>query len=204
MNTIIRQLTLADLPYIYDICLKTGNNGKDASNLFMDPYMIGHYYAAPYLFYEIDVCFAAVNNDNEYKRPSGYIIGTSDSASFYEWFYSSWIPHVQLLYPRDSTLTSPNEKRILEIIYEKDEAPDSSILKDYPAHLHIDLLSELQGRGAGKLLMKTFFEKLQKKQCKGLHLGVAKANEHAVGFYKKLGFSILEESQYSFLLGLKF
>ncbi len=204
MNTIIRQLTLADVPYVYDICLKTGNNGKDASELFMDPYMIGQYYAAPYLFYEIDVCFAAVNNDAAYKRPSGYIIGTSDSASYYEWFYSVWIPQVQLLYPRDSIFKSPNEKRISKIIYEKNETPDGEILKEYPAHLHIDLLSELQGRGAGKSLMNTFFEALKKKDCKGLHLGVSKDNENAVGFYKKIGFNILEESQYSFLLGIKF
>lgn len=31
---IIRQSCIQDLPYIYDICLKTGNSGKDATDSF--------------------------------------------------------------------------------------------------------------------------------------------------------------------------
>ncbi len=201
---LIRKVTHADLPYVYEICLKTGNNGKDASSLFFDPYLLGQYYAAPYLFFEGDICFAAVNTDVSFKRPSGYILGTSDSVSFYTWFYSKWIPDVQQIYQKGTAVKSPAEKHMIDLFYETNEAPKNAVLKEYPAHLHIDLLPELQGRGAGKLLMNTFIEALKNKQCKGLHLGVSKENEHAVGFYKSLGFTVLEDNNLSFLLGLKF
>jgi hypothetical protein len=36
---IIRKAVLSDIPYLYDICLKTGDKGNDASALFYDPYI---------------------------------------------------------------------------------------------------------------------------------------------------------------------
>lgn len=204
MNTKIRQLTTADLPYIYDICVKTGDNGNDASSFFYDPYIIGQYYAVPYIFFEPDICFVALQEEHESKRPFGYIIGTSDSSAYYSWFYDTWIPQLQNMYPKELKVKSEQERRIISLFYEKNEAPEPGILQEYPAHLHIDLLKELQGKGAGKMLMNTFFTALQNKGCKGLHLGVSKQNEHAVGFYQKIGFSILDDSPYSLLLGLKF
>jgi hypothetical protein len=56
-DTIIRRAALSDLPYLYEICLKTGDAGKDASALFNDPYLMGQYYATPYLLFPAGICF---------------------------------------------------------------------------------------------------------------------------------------------------
>ena len=59
---IIRKSCLQDLPYIYEICLKTGASGKDATELFNDKNMLGSYYAAPYIVNSPKDCFVVVEN----------------------------------------------------------------------------------------------------------------------------------------------
>ncbi|MBN2435540.1 MAG: GNAT family N-acetyltransferase [Spirochaetes bacterium] len=203
MNKNIRLLTQPDLPYVYDICLRTGNNGDDAHHHFRDPFLIGQYYAAPYLFYEPDVCFAVIDGQSAIRRPSGYIVGTSDSTSYYKWLHTCWLPRLQQIYPSDLPKPSEAEKWILRLVNGTDDIPTNKILSDYPAHLHIDLLPCMQGKGYGKLLIQNFITALKEKSCPGVHLGVSKQNVNAIGFYKRSGFLILEEDSESCLLGIR-
>ncbi|MBE2212416.1 MAG: GNAT family N-acetyltransferase, partial [Opitutaceae bacterium] len=62
----------------------------------------------------------------------------------------------------------------------------------YPAHLHIDLLPVLQGRGVGRRLMDAFLGALRVRGVPGVHLGVSTANPGAIAFYERLGFACLE------------
>ncbi|MBQ8575312.1 MAG: GNAT family N-acetyltransferase [Clostridia bacterium] len=58
----------------------------------------------------------------------------------------------------------------------------------YPAHLHIDLLDEYQGKGYGSQMMKTLLAKLKEMKLPGVMLIVDKDNEGAQRFYKRAGF----------------
>ncbi|MBU1680822.1 MAG: GNAT family N-acetyltransferase, partial [Bacteroidetes bacterium] len=59
----IRNYHPSDLTALYRICLKTGNSGKDATDLHSDPEIIGHFYAAPYAVFEPELSFiAAIDN----------------------------------------------------------------------------------------------------------------------------------------------
>ncbi len=60
--------------------------------------------------------------------------------------------------------------------------------KKYPAHLHIDLLDEYQGKGYGSQLMETLLNKLKEMEIPGVMLIVDKDNEGAQRFYKRAGF----------------
>ena len=61
----------------------------------------------------------------------------------------------------------------------------------YPSHLHINLVPRLQGRGIGRRLIATLISALRDHGSRGLHLLVGRANQHAVGFYRHVGFSEL-------------
>ena len=61
MNYSIRQASASDLPYIYDICRLTGKVGKDCTPLISDHHIVGQYFAAPYIHYEMDTCFVVDN-----------------------------------------------------------------------------------------------------------------------------------------------
>jgi len=80
MTFLINPYTQENHDIVYDICVKTADNGDDASHLHEDPKLIGHYFAGPYINLEPDSAFI-LNDEN---GPCGYIIGALDSASFYK------------------------------------------------------------------------------------------------------------------------
>ncbi|MCZ9343187.1 GNAT family N-acetyltransferase, partial [Streptomyces sp. TRM76130] len=61
-------------------------------------------------------------------------------------------------------------------------------LAAHPAHLHIDLLPEWQGRGYGRALTHTFLRALRQRAVPSVHLVMATANTPARAFYDRLGF----------------
>ncbi|MDR2923682.1 MAG: GNAT family N-acetyltransferase [Treponema sp.] len=197
----IRKAVLSDLPYLYEICLKTGNEGKDASALFSDQYLLGHYYAAPYLVYQSGICFVT---EYEY-RPQGYIVAVPDTVSFRRWMEEQWLGPLRKQYPRPfAPARSHKEEKIIDYIHERQfpvDSEDKPLLAEYPAHLHIDLLPSLQGKGQGRALIDSLFSELVQKGVHGLHLGVSSSNPGAVAFYRKMGFSVLEEQDWGFTMG---
>ena len=67
-------------------------------------------------------------------------------------------------------------------------------LAEYPAHLHIDLLPELQGQGFGRRLIDTLRAALAARGVPAVHLGMDAANTGARAFYDRLGFHELASS----------
>src|SRR5262249_34604312 len=95
MEFTIRPFQLSDLQALNEICLRTGDNGADASHLYRDPDLLGQRFAAPYAVLEPDLCFVLVHRD----RPCGYILGTRDSAAFYARCEREWFPDLRRRYP---------------------------------------------------------------------------------------------------------
>ena len=193
----IRKALPQDLPYLYAIALKTAFAGLDGTEYYHDPYCVGHYYAAPYLFFESDLCFIALDENN---TPSGYIVGTSDTRAFNEWMQHDWLPVLQDQYKQVSNFSSEAEQKMIRTLL---KGPGEGIWQNmgYPAHLHIDILPHLQGKGLGKSLMEMFCSEVKKTGAHGIHLGVDGRNTRAYGFYERMGFSILEEQSWGAIFG---
>jgi ribosomal protein S18 acetylase RimI-like enzyme len=197
----IRRAVLSDLPYLYEICLKTGDESRDATPFFSDPYAIGQYYAAPYLVYPNGICFVA---DYEH-RPQGYIVAVPDTVAFSRWMEEEWLPPLRKRYSEPfQPSRSEKENGIIGLILRRRFPVDMAAqpyLADYPAHLHIDLLPCIQQKGVGRKLMDSLFAELAQQKVKGLHLGVGASNTGAVAFYQKVGFTVLKEFIGGFTLG---
>lgn len=65
-------------------------------------------------------------------------------------------------------------------------------LAAWPAHLHIDLLPEWQGRGYGRKLMRTLLAALAERGVPAVHLVMTVANKPARAFYGRMGFEEIE------------
>jgi ribosomal protein S18 acetylase RimI-like enzyme len=188
------------MPYLYRICLKTANAGKDASGQFLDEALPGHYYAAPYLVYDRQLCFIA----EEGSQPCGYIVAASHSPTFYDWMNTEWLPPLrkQRPLPPPSGLTDM-ERRFIALLHRNPAENPPPYIEEYPAHLHINLMDGHQGKGLGRALMDALFSALNRGGVSGVHLGVARSNTGAVFFYTALGFSLLDETPDTFFMGKK-
>lgn len=189
LNSTIRPYRAADLDMLYEICLKTGNEGDDASHLYHDVKALGYLYTAPYAIREPDLAFVLEDE----AGVCGYILGAFDSSAFEEWLHETWYPQLRktLKEPEgDPANFTPDERVYWQIFHP--ERNNAEILASYPSHLHIDLLPRAQGQGNGRRMMEAFLNALRDKGSKGVHLGLARNNERAFKFYRKLGFEVLE------------
>ena len=193
----IRSYHPEDSDAVYNICLKTGDSGNDATHLFTDPLVLGHIYAGPYMKYEPQSVFI-LNDENNL---CGYIMGTMNSKAFYDWMYNEWFPSVRNNYNQPSG--DPSKwNRTEETINIFFLPMNKKLFKEFPAHLHIDLLPGAQGRGQGKLMMDHYISHLKDNNIKGVHLELSITNERAFNFYKKYGMDELERNEDSIFMGL--
>ena len=187
----IRPYRPKDLNALYDICLKTGDTGEDATHLYRDPKLLGHLYAAPYAVLEPDLTFVLEDS----AGVCGYILGAFNSETFYERLETEWFPPLRERYPKPSGDESGwiRDERIVKQFY--GEPPESPFLGAYPSHLHIDLLPRAQGSGNGRTLMETFLAVLIEKGSPGVHLGTSPKNVRSEKFYLKMGFHKLKRQE---------
>ncbi len=69
-------------------------------------------------------------------------------------------------------------------------APEVDLAR-WPAHLHIDLLPEARGQGAGRLLIDGWLDRLRGDGVAGCHLHTFAENSSAIAFFASVGFEQL-------------
>ena len=192
----IRSYKSADTSAVYEICLKTGNSGQDATHLFSDPLVLGHIYVGPYMEFEPQSVFILEDD----QGPCGYIMGVLDSQTYYQWMHSEWLPKIRVNYkkPTGNPDTWDETEKITDLLF---HPVSQRLLPDYPAHLHIDLLLRAQGKGQGKLLMDRFIDYLKYNKIPGLHLELSSNNDRAFNFYRKYGIEELDRDNESIIMG---
>lgn len=193
----IRPYHPSDLPDLYHICLGTGDAGQDGTHLYQDPYLLGHYYAAPYAVLEPDLSFVLTGDG----VPVGYVLGARDTETFGKRCETEWFPPLRaryLLPPEDDTSRDAQMVRALHRGHQQQNE-----FADYPAHLHIDILPVGQGLGWGRRLIETLIDQMRSLSVPGVHLGVGGRNTRAIGFYEHVGFHRVKEAPWGLIMGMK-
>ncbi|SHN35773.1 GNAT family N-acetyltransferase [Cryptosporangium aurantiacum] len=184
-DPVVRPYDDADLDAVRDICVRTGHEGGDARPLYPDPSIFPTAFADPYVAFEPELAY--VVDDGE--RAVGYIVGTADTVAFVKRYRGEWLPSVADRWPlTDGTSRTDHLVRLLH-------DPERLLwpeLEVYPAHLHIDLLPDYQGRGLGRVLMNRFLGTLAARGVPAVHLGMVPTNYAARAFYDRLGFVQLD------------
>jgi len=190
---------------LYEICLRTAASGEDGSELFRSaPESVGDLYAVPYAEFAPELI--TILDDG--SGACGYVLGVSDTAAYEDWLEAHWFPLLRQRYqlPQDGGVELDAASRLIRRFHGPVQREAASLLAEYPAHLHIDLLPRAQGQGLGRQLMETFLAALRVRGVAGVHLGLGAANLRALGFYRRLGFSEIErrgEPTHSLVMGLK-
>ena len=141
-----------------------------------------------YLEQEPQNCFVAVDEND---KVIGYIYGAADYDN-YQNNFSEYINAVAEI---------ENRKFLNDALT---EMYDHAIYKkDYPAHLHIDILPDYQSKGIGSKLIKAFCDNLREQKVKGVMLIVGTENEGARRFYERNGFILLQDMPTGAAYGMK-
>jgi len=189
----IRRFRDTDRADVAEICLKTGDGGSDATGMHGSDELLADIFALPYVDLEPETAFVVDTGE----RVSGYIVAAADTRAFVDRYRRDWLPAFMEKY------RAVEPSGILDLGLD----PDRMIIQEldeYPAHLHIDLLPELQGQGMGRLLMRALLAELRERGVPGVHLGVSPSNTNARAFYKRLGFEPLpSDAGAGSLLGIR-
>ena len=192
----IRPYRSGDRDAVYEICLKTGKSGEDATGWLDNDDVLPDIYALPYVDLAPETAFV-VDVDG---RAHGYILGVADTAAFVERLRTQWLPGFEAKYPLTGDDT-PTQRFVRDA-----RRPERMLipeLDDYPAHLHIDLLPDLQGQGFGRMLVRTLTTELRSRGVPGVWLEYGADNVNAGAFYRRLGFTPLPSSAAGTRVGLR-
>ncbi|MEW2812619.1 GNAT family N-acetyltransferase [Streptomyces massasporeus] len=187
-SSVIRPYRPEDRPALDDICIRTAHHGEDSRPHYADPGIFPVTFAAPYVHLEPDLAFVL---DDGRGRAVGYILGTADTHRFAGAFRATWLPQVAGRYPEPPRPPRTPDEVMAGLLHH----PERMVLPElagHPAHLHIDLLPDWQGRGHGRRLMRTFLRALQDRGVPAVHLSMATANTRARAFYDRMGFEEID------------
>ncbi len=193
----IRKYEKSDRSAIREITYRTGFKGEDLTGrgYFDDKELWFLVFIDYYCRYEPEHFFVIQNHVN--GALVGFICGTPDSQAQEARFWKSMIWRIFL---RALLVTSWRYWRSFKNLIAMrgmagagDRELERSIERQYPAHLHINVLPEYHGMGLGTRLISHFEEHLVAQGIPGVHLQTSNYNRKAVPFYIKLGYTLIAE-----------
>ncbi len=187
-----RLLLPGDEMALYDICLQTGDAGKDATGLYEDKNLLGDLYVGPYLHYQPELAWV-IEDD---LGICGYLLGVTNTLNFQSWFLDKWLPRIQKgrCFPDHHKQPWTLDDALLASLFEF-EFDRPRWLSKYSAHIHIELLPRIQRKGYGSRWTLELLHALREQGCSGVHLGMHPDNREALRFYHKMGFHLLERAE---------
>ena len=145
----------------------------------------------PYQVLEPDFAFAVEGPEGV----CGYLLGTPDSGAFYRRYEQDWLAPLR----RRIADPGPDEQGWRGSDWARHAVHRPEIvfppaLNPFPAHGHIDLLAHARGRGIGRRALLFLMRRLAHAGAPGMHLPVHPRNSGAQAFYRRLGFTVLEDA----------
>ena len=182
----IRPFGAGDEAALAEICLKTADAGADATGVFDDDAIWAEIFVLPYVHRHPDLAFVVGTDEG---RVAGYIVCAPDTSAFEDWFHEAWWPERGARWPRPEVEHTRQDGTLIYAYSRRGGAEPYGVA--YPAHLHIDLLPELQGQGWGRRLIETLVAALRERGVTGLHLAASTDNAGAIAFYPRVGFTAI-------------
>ena len=192
----IRGYEPSDLDQLYEICLRTGAAGEDATDLVVDPRLFGEIYAAPYGVLEPE--HALVLDDGS-GAAIGYVLGALDTRCSRRGARPSGGRRCArgIRSARAGTSSTSSSSRSSTAT----NPPITPWWPRYPSHLHIDLLPHAQGAGWGRRLMSALEDLLAGRRVRGRPPRDQRRNHRAIAFYRHLGYEELDADAVGYTFG---
>lgn len=183
-GSLIRPVRPADETRLGEIAYLTGFFGNSAETYFPDAQLFSDLWVRAYFRLPDAVGFVAqVGGD-----VIGYIIGSGDAEAYRRALGRVVADTVLpgLLTRRYSRPLSALPYLTRTLRYPSPHASE----KEFPAHLHLNLLPQSRGLGLGGGLLQAFLTRLEELRIPGVQLSTTDENGAALGLYEKAGFTV--------------
>lgn len=137
--------------------------------------------------------------DDGSGKAVGYVLCAPDTPAFARRFREEFLHVVKehgIEQPAESEAVKDLATQLRRDVFYPENMLQSdfpSLVEQYPAHLHVDILPSHQGQEWGYKMITILLQKLQADQISGVHLGMSAANHRAGKFYDRLGFERFSE-----------
>lgn len=137
---------------------------------------------------------ASSDDDHTTKVIKGYILGSSDTRAFERATEGEWWPALKIRFPLSSEVNERTtaDQDYIDLIHRAPDVAPEACLAVSPAHMHVNLLPEVQRHGWGRKLIECAVDHLRGQQIGALWVGIDGRNVAARIFYEKLGFRGIE------------
>lgn len=185
----VRLYRRTDRAAVREICIATAWMGEPGGERIADDWIWAEYWTR--YFTDREPCHCWVAEDTSSSRVIGYLTGTASAARF-----ESYVPFVlpsiigrvilkRLLWKAASRRAILSTLRSLA---RGELAVRHSIVRNYPATLHLNLLPAARGHGLGFRLAEAFLDAMRSEGVPGVHAQTLSLNEGIAHFNRRLGF----------------
>jgi GNAT superfamily N-acetyltransferase len=191
-DAVIRNYRPEDRAALRTICYDTGLMGDPIDPYFGCMELFADYWMNYYTDHEPESAFVAEVDG----QVIGYLAGCKDTSVQQKIQKKEVMPRI---YWKLFTFGYKVDRRFFSFMRRylrsmwRNEFLDEPI-KDYPAHLHMNMADGCRSGGIGSRLLAAYLDYLRRNNVRGLHLGTTTHNKLAVPFYKKRGFRLLSRS----------
>lgn len=187
-KALIRLYEPRDIASVRQISCDTADRGGPVESFFSDREVIADLLISYYAGYEPDAFWVA-----EYDgKVVGYLSGGFSSLKYIRAMAFWIVPLAAIKAILRGALFRAETWKIANYMFATwmhgGFSRAKTLLKYYPAHMHINIKPDFRGMHIGDLLVGRFLEQAKKRGTKGIHLSLIEDNAAARKFFEKAGF----------------
>ncbi|KAK3590145.1 hypothetical protein CHS0354_041199 [Potamilus streckersoni] len=187
-----RPYKLADESALYDICLKTCDDGVDGTEVFPDyPLLIGDRLIGSLVTLSPEYCFVVEDREGV----CGYAVAALDTKDLQKKSEMSWIPAMCQKYPKSDKVgeLTPAEELIISFHGKQRFVPEDVYIR-FPSVIRLDVFpSRVVDPAMPKRLLACALAALKTSGSVGVHVELNVGDKCMADFYRMLGFFVLPQ-----------
>jgi len=187
---IIRPFKLQDKATVRRISCDTANRGEPIDTIFPDREVVADLLTRYYTDYEPNATWVA----ERASEVVGYLTGCLNTNRYLRAMVLNVVPKAVFHAIGRGALLRRETWSSIKVAARYVRTPGFSRhvpLKEYPAHLHINVRQEFRGQHVGQLLMGRFIEQACTAGVPGIHASVREDNAGGRRFFERMGFTPL-------------